>query len=111
MQSYSQFDPSLRLFSEDELAQLAEKWSSLVRPFVISQMNIRSQSGARARGEFIVVTRTAAELARMPRAEALQELREALALAREGGAGIVGLGAYTSVVSGAGSILKMKGFP
>jgi acetylornithine/succinyldiaminopimelate/putrescine aminotransferase/predicted amino acid dehydrogenase len=111
LQNYCQFDASLRLFSDEELARLAEKWSSLVRPFVISQMNIRSQSGARARGEFIVVTRTAAELARMPRAEALQELREALALAREGGAGIVGLGAYTSVVSGGGLYLKDEGIP
>ncbi|MGB4682216.1 MAG: aminotransferase III, partial [Dethiobacteria bacterium] len=111
LQSYSQFDPSLRLFSEDELAQLAEKWSSLVRPFVISRVAISSECGARARGEFIVVPRTAGELAQMPREKALQELREALQQARNGGAGIVGLGAYTSVASGGGLYLRDEGIP
>jgi|LSQX01.2.fsa_nt_gb acetylornithine/succinyldiaminopimelate/putrescine aminotransferase/predicted amino acid dehydrogenase len=111
LQSYSQFDPSLLLFGEAELACLAKKWSSLVRPFVISQVSITSESGARACGEFIVVPRTAGELAQMPREEALQELREALKLARAGGACIAGLGAYTSVVSRGGLYLKDEGIP
>ncbi len=111
LQSYPQFDQSLLMFSEDELAQLAKKWSSLVQPFVISRVGIKSESGARACGEFIVVPRTAGELAQMPRGEALQELREALKLARAGGAGIVGLGAYTAVVSMGGLYLKDEGIP
>lgn len=109
--SYSQFDQSLFLFSEDELALLAGKWSGLMRPFVVSRAEIKSEDGSFARGEFIAVPRTAAELAQMPRAEALQELCSALELAREGGAGIVGLGAYTAVVSMGGLYLKDEGIP
>jgi len=111
LQSFPQFDQSLLSFSEDELARLAKKWSSLVQPFVISRVSIKSKDGSRACGEFIVVPRTAGELAQMPRAEALQELQEALNLAREGGAGIVGLGAYTAVVSMGGLYLKDEGIP
>lgn len=111
LQSFSQFDRSLLSFSEEELAALAKKWSSLVQPYVLSQVNVESKDGRRACGEFIVLPRTAGELARMPRAEALQELREALNLAREGGAGIVGLGAYTAVVSMGGLFLKDEGIP
>ena len=111
LQSYPQFDQSLLLFSEDELAILARKWSSLVQPFVISRVRIRSKDGRSACGEFIVVPRTAGELVQMSRAQAQQELRQALNLAREGGAGVVGLGAYTAVASGGGLYLKEEGVP
>ena len=111
LNSFSQFDQSLLSFSEAELAVLTKKWSSLVRPYVISRVNVESRNGSHAAGEFIVLPRTAGELAQMPRAEALQELREALDLAREGGAGIVGLGAYTAVVSMGGLYLKDEGIP
>ncbi len=111
LQSYYQFDQSLRLFNEDELTRLVKKWSGLMQPYVISRADIESIDGRRARGEFIVVPRTAGELAQMPRAEALRELKEALDLARAGGAGLVGLGAYTAVVSMGGLYLKDEGVP
>ena len=111
LRSYPQFDRSLLRFSEDELACLTKKWSSLMEPFVISQVALQSKEGAYARGEFIVVPRTAEELAGMPREAALRELREALRLARTGGAGIVGLGAYTAVISMGGLYLKDEGIP
>lgn len=112
LQSYHQFDESLRLFNENELHELVKKWSSLVRPFVISRVHVKSKDGrSSALGEFIVVPRTAGELARMPRPEALRELRGALKMARDGGAGIVGLGAYTAVVSMGGLYLKDEGIP
>ena len=111
LQSYTQFDRSLLLFSRDELARLAKKLSSLMEPYVISRVNLESKEGRRACGEFIVIPRTAGELARMPREKALQELRGALELARAGGAGIVGLGAYTAVVSMGGLYLKEEGIP
>ena len=111
LQSYPQFDQSLLQYSEEELACLVKKWSSMVQPFVVSRVNIESKEGCRACGEFIVVPRTTGELAQMPRAAALQELREALNMARAGGAGIVGLGAYTAVVSMGGLYLKDEGIP
>ena len=111
LQSYPQFDQSLRLFNENELGELVKKWSSLVRPFVISQLLVESKAGKRACGEFIVVPRTARELAQMPRAAALGHIREALQLAKAGGAGIAGLGAYTAVASMGGLYLKDEGIP
>ncbi len=111
LQSYSQFDKSLLLFNEDELARLAKRWSSLMEPYVISRVDLVSKEGGCARGEFIVIPRTAVELSRMPREKALQELRKAMNLARAGGAGIVGLGAYTAVVSMGGLYLKDEKIP
>ncbi|NLA26307.1 MAG: hypothetical protein GX878_02815 [Firmicutes bacterium] len=111
LQSYHQFDQSLLQYSEDELACLVKKWSGMVQSFVVSRVEIESKEGCRACGEFIALPRTTGELAQMPRAAALQELREALNMARAGGAGIVGLGAYTAVVSMGGLYLKDEGIP
>ena len=111
LQSYAQFDQSLLAFDEAELEKLMDQWSSLVQPYVISRVAVESKDGKRAHGEFIVVPRTARELAQMPRAEALAQIREALEIAKKGGAGIVGLGAFTAVASMGGLYLKDEGIP
>lgn len=111
LQSYHQFDSSLKNFSEAELKELTGKFNDMIEPFVISQAAITSAVGRRAYGEFIAVPRTTEEFISMPRQQALAELKAAVALARERGARIVGLGAYTSVVSMGGLYLKNEGVP
>jgi acetylornithine/succinyldiaminopimelate/putrescine aminotransferase/predicted amino acid dehydrogenase len=111
LQSYHQFDRSLLAFSEAELDRLAGKFNELIEPFVIASTAITSAAGKRAYGEFITVPRTTEEFLHMPRQEALAELKEAVALAKNRGARIVGLGAYTSVVSRGGLYLKDEGVP
>src|SRR5690606_33206800 len=100
---------SLAAFTREELAELAGRWNHLLEPFRIGQTRIVSACGRKAYGEFYVVPRTADELLAMPSREAIAEVEKALALARDGGARIVGLGAYTSVVTRGGLHLRDAG--
>ncbi len=109
LQSYHQFDRSLLAFTPGELHTLTDKFSNLLRPFVISRTGISSICNGRAYGEFIAMPRTSEELMQMPRRQALRELKETLHLARKRGAGIVGLGAFTAVVSLGGLYLQDEG--
>ncbi|EOD01364.1 aminotransferase class III-fold pyridoxal phosphate-dependent enzyme [Caldisalinibacter kiritimatiensis] len=111
LKNYSDFDESLAIFNEKDLSELTERWNDMVKPFVASKMRITSKVGKTAYGEFICVPRTAEELKNMPKEQALDELKEAIHLAKERGAKIVGLGAYTSVVSGGGLFLKNQEIP
>ncbi|HEY8393512.1 MAG TPA: aminotransferase class III-fold pyridoxal phosphate-dependent enzyme, partial [Thermaerobacter sp.] len=109
LENYPEFDPSLAVFTREELAELAGRWNHLLEPFRIGQTRIVSACGRTAYGEFYVVPRTADELLEMPSREAIAEVEKALALARDGGARIVGLGAYTSVVTRGGLHLRDAG--
>jgi len=109
LKNYCEFDESLYDLDEIELAQLTDKFSDITRPFVISGADIISKCGSKAYGEFIAIPRTAEQLSELPREQALSELKYALDLAKDRGAKIVGLGAYTSVVSMGGLHLKDEG--
>ena len=109
LENYAEFDPSLAAFTREELAELAGRWNHLLEPFRIGQTRVVSATGATAYGEFYVVPRTADELLAIPQAEAVAAVEAALALARDGGAKIVGLGAYTSVVTRGGLHLRDAG--
>lgn len=111
LKNYTDYDDSLTAFSKSELEELISRWNDMVEPFVISNTRVISKNGQRAYGEFIVVPKTAEELVNLPRDVVLEELRKAIKLAKDRGAKIVGLGAYTSVASGGGLFLKDDGVP
>ncbi len=111
LKNYHQFDRSLKAFSEEELAELTGRFGDLVKPFVAGRTRIFSQGGKSAYGEFIALPRTTDEFVEMPRKQVLTELKAAVALARERGARIVGLGAFTAVASMGGLYLKNEGVP
>lgn len=111
LKNYVDFDNSLSQLNEDELKRLSEIWGNLIEPFVISETRITSKNGEKAYGEFIVVPRTAEEMSILPKGQILDEVRRAIRLAKDRGAKIVGLGAYTSVVSGGGLYVKDEGVP
>ncbi len=111
LKSYHQFDNSLLAFSEDELAELTAKFNGMIEPFVAGQTRIESAAGRSAYGEFIALSRTTDEFIQMPRSQALNELKTAVAMARKRGARIVGLGAFTAVASMGGLYLKNEGVP
>lgn len=111
LKSYHQFDSSLQAFSEDELAELTGRFTGMIEPFVAGKTIITSAAGKRAYGEFIALPRTTDEFVQMPRSQALVELKAAVALARERGARIVGLGAFTAVASMGGLYLKNEKIP
>ena len=109
LKNFSEFDRTLEVFSELELQNLIHRWNDLVEPFVVSKTRITSKTGATAYGEFICVSRTSEELMTLPKEQVHAELVAAVNLAKERGAGIVGLGAYTSVVSKGGRDLRNLG--
>lgn len=110
--SYSDFDSSLNVFTHEQLSDLTSRWSDMVEPFVISGTRITGKTGKIAYGEFIVVPYTAKELQNMPQAKAEAKILEAIDLAVARGAKIVGLGAYTSVVTQGGrSLLRHVNVP
>lgn len=111
LKNYCEFDESLYVFNQDELAELTDRWSDMVEPFVTAKVRIRAASGKTAYGEFIAVPRTTEQLINMPKETVLGELKAAIELARERGAKLVGLGAYTSVVSMGGLYLRKEGVP
>jgi predicted amino acid dehydrogenase len=105
------FDPSLKYLDGESLDTVVKKVSGLVQPFVVSHGRIVSATGETIYGEFITLPRTAAELAQMRRREAIEYVRGAVQLARERGAQMVGLGAFTSIVTLGGRAVTEEGVP
>src|SRR5581483_97032 len=85
--------------------------STLVEPFVVSHGRVQSATGETVFGEFITLPRTAEELSNMRRKEAADYVRHAVRLARDRGAQMVGLGAYTSIVTVGGRAVADEGVP
>ncbi len=109
LRSYADFDPSLAALTPDELEAAARRIHGLASPAVVSEVCIRSATGAQAHGEFLMVGHTAASLMALPHEEAVAEIREAVEMARDRGAKIVGLGAFTSIVTQGGLALRELG--
>lgn len=99
LHNYSEFDESLVHLSEEQLEDLSSRWNDMVEPFVVGSSRIVDKTGQSAYGDFICVPKTADQLLSMDPEEAVREISSAVHLATERGAKIVGLGAYTSVVT------------
>lgn len=111
LQSYHQFDSSLLAFNQTELANLTARFNGMVEPFVAGRTRINSAAGKSAYGEFIALSRTTDDFLAMSRSQSMKELKAAVAMARDRGARIVGLGAFTAVASMGGLYLKNEGVP
>jgi acetylornithine/succinyldiaminopimelate/putrescine aminotransferase/predicted amino acid dehydrogenase len=109
LKNYIEFDESLKAFSEKQLGELVGRWNDLIEPFVAGQTVITSKTGQKAYGEFITICRTSEELMQLPKEQVQKELEAAVELAKKRGAKIIGLGAYTSVVSKGGRDLRNLG--
>lgn len=106
MGNYPEFDRSLEPYTEEEMQRLSERFNALIEPFVIGKTRFVSETGQKVYGEFVVVPRTTEQLIHGSRQENLAVVARAVELARQRGAGIVGLGAYTAIVSRSGRALK-----
>ncbi len=105
------FDPSLTYLDDRSLEQFVENASWLVDPFVASHGRVVANTGETIYGEFITLPKTAEQLAAMRKKEAAAYVRGALHLARDRGAEMVGLGAFTSVVTCGGRAVTDEGVP
>jgi len=108
---YANIDSSLDILSDQQISRLAECVAENFDPFVVGDAHIVSKTGRTAYGEFIIVPRTAGELAQMPYYDAILEIKAAARLAKERGAKLIGLGAFTSVVTRGGLYLKGDELP
>lgn len=114
--SYVDFDPGLAAFDRGALGRLVSRLDDVPRAdgghaMVIGAGRVASPAGASAYGELVAIPATADELLAMPSAEAVERVREAVALARDRGARVVGLGAYTSIVTRNAAWLPDLGVP
>lgn len=110
-QGFADFDRNLTRLHPGALANLVQQWLPEMTPFVVGEAIIPSMAGASAYCEFIVLPRTARQLMEMDPAESLGLVRQGVELAQQRGAQLVGLGAYTSVVSWGGMRLRDMGVP
>ena len=111
--SYIDFDAGLAGLGDDEILTLVASLHAappLDTPaaLLVGAGRVESSLSA-AFGEVAAVPATAEELLAFPAAEAISRVREAVELVRDRGARIVGLGAYTSIVTGGGLHLADTG--
>jgi predicted amino acid dehydrogenase len=102
LRNYPEMDDSLKVLTGEEIAALTERFNDLMEPFVCGSTRILADNGKTAYGDFVVIPRTAQQLMDMPIEEAQGLVRRGVEMARDRGAKIVGLGAYTSVVTKGG---------
>lgn len=108
---YPGMEKSFSVFSNDEIRRIAGRFNELLEPYVISRVRLASENGRTSYGEFIVINRLPEQLLEMEHSEAVALVRRGVELAAERGAQIVGLGAYTSVVTRGGLHLRNAGVP
>jgi len=103
-------NPSFAQFSETELEQLLA-WEA-INPgaeMVCHLPVIRSADGKIAEGYLVAVTYGARQMKELPRQQVVETIQDAVDLARDLGAQMVGLGAYTSVVTRGGRDCQERG--
>lgn len=83
-------------------AGLVERTARLLPPFKVSAITGVKSAHNECSGEFIGCPLTAAQLLELPEDFCYQKIMACVKLAQKHGAGIVGLGAFTSVVGDAG---------
>lgn len=112
--SLADFDPSLRDFTTAQHVELLERFdrsSSVLNPapFVVGSGTVGTDRPVH--GELLGVPYTAEQLLSLPPARVCSIIGDAVDLARDRGAEIVGLGAYTSIVTANALRLGDRGVP
>jgi acetylornithine/succinyldiaminopimelate/putrescine aminotransferase/predicted amino acid dehydrogenase len=108
--SFRDFDEGLTAFGDDQLEHLMDRVvesRSALTPsaLLVGSGRVTSNTGATAYGEIVGMPFTANQLLQLTSAEAVDAVREAVELGRDRGAEIVGLGAYSSIVTGNARLL------
>ena len=108
-QDYTAFDPSLEQFTREEFKQWRAWLKALGPGFVHRIDGIESPAGHCAEGWLIALPMLPADMLTLRRREMLPILENALSLADDRGADVLGLGGFTSIVSRGGESLTGKG--
>jgi len=103
-------NPSFRSYSRSELYRFLDWQKQSPSADVVCHMPaIKSRTGKIAEGWLIGVPFGAREIMGLPRSETTKIIAEAVDMAKDLGAGIVGLGALTSVVTRGGKAVQGRG--
>jgi acetylornithine/succinyldiaminopimelate/putrescine aminotransferase/predicted amino acid dehydrogenase len=106
LRNYPEMEDSLKVLSTEEIGAMVDRFNDLLEPFIAGSTKIVAENGKTAYGDFVVIPRTAQQFLDMPSDEAIALVQRGVDMAKERGAKIVGLGAYTSVVTKGGLRLK-----
>ena len=106
---FAHFDSSLEQLDAAALERLAGAFASFGQPFCAERAIVESLTGARAVGDFILLPLTAEQLAALPEAAATRLVQAAIELALEQHPDVIGLGAYTSIVTRRGTAVAAGG--
>ncbi|NPV26462.1 MAG: aminotransferase class III-fold pyridoxal phosphate-dependent enzyme [Firmicutes bacterium] len=102
--------PAFQQFTEHELEALMAWEAEYPKPGVVCHMPaLRSNTGKLVEGWLIGVPYGAHQMMNRPREEVVEVIKEAVDLGRKLGAEVVGLGAYTSVVTRGGLDVLNRG--
>ncbi|WP_054695412.1 aminotransferase class III-fold pyridoxal phosphate-dependent enzyme [Syntrophomonas palmitatica] len=103
-------NPSFNSFNRQELLNFLSWQSTMSNPGVACYMPaIKSKNGKIAHGWLIGVPLGGREIMRLPREHCVEVITKAVDMGRDLGAGIVGLGALTSVVTAGGRAVQGRG--
>lgn len=107
------WDPSLEGLPPEHLEAYMAKPSRVLGPTVFDQINVRSRTGDETHLSYIALDLTPQQIMSSMRSRdahwIMEKIEESVALARDEGCTVLGLGAYTSIVSGNGQRIKTQG--
>ena len=108
-----QMDPSLAAFTREELNAIIERTSLVVGPSITDRAHVRSVDGAEVHLTMVGLDVTAQQIATLRTADNLgwitEQIESAVALARDEGCQVIGLGGYTSSVTASCLRVRTKG--
>ena len=96
------WEPGLSAFTDADCARFLDRTRGTLQPFILDDAEMRSSQGAKAHVTFIGVPFTAEQAVVSMRAGddwALDLVKQGVALARDRGCTVVGLGGHTSIVT------------
>ena len=97
------WDPALEPFSADELDAHIRRSARVLGPTVYDQAHVTSATGREVHFSFIGLYLTSAQVAESLAARdgdwIMEKIEEAVAMARDAGCSVIGLGGYTSIVA------------
>ncbi len=107
------WDASLQGFQPSELEAFMAKPSRILGPTIFDQMNVRSRTGEEVHFSYIALDLTPKQvMAAIDARDArwiMDKIEDSVAMARDEGCQVLGLGAYTSIVSGNCQRIKEPG--
>jgi acetylornithine/succinyldiaminopimelate/putrescine aminotransferase/predicted amino acid dehydrogenase len=92
-------DPTIAPFSDSELESVRSRFADLITPFPYGELAVSSADGRLAEGEMIVLPYLPSDLTAMSGDKATDVVQKAVNLAAQRGADVVGLAAFSSIIT------------